>query len=95
MKSPSKPLLSGILVLACCALTIPGCGKPSSPKGEVSILEINQVASMLAMSPSGPPRTISELTNFPGFKGRRFPEPPAGSRFVLDPTTHQIVVVNK
>lgn len=95
MKSPSKPLLSGILALGCSALAIPGCGIPSSPRGDVSIMEINQVASMLAMSPCGPPRTLSQLTNFPGFKGRRFPEPPPGSRFVLDPATHQVVVENK
>ncbi len=93
MKNLIKLLAAPILALGFCALVSAGCDKASAPKGEVTLAELNRAAGMMAMSSSGAPRTVDELTNFPAFKGRPFPAPPAGKKFAIDPATHQVVVV--
>ena len=95
MKKSIKLLAASILALGFCAIGITGCGKASAPKNEVTLAEMNRVVSMMAMSPVGPPRTVDELANFPAFKGRPFPTPPAGKKFVIDPASHQIVIVDR
>lgn len=93
MKKPTRLLAASTLVLGFCLLGTAGCSKPSAPKGEVTLAELNRAMGVMSMSSAGLPRTIDELTKFPAFKGRPFPAPPAGKKFAIDPATRQIVVV--
>ena len=93
MKKMIKLRVAQILGAGFGLLAITGCGKASAPGGEVTLAEMNRAVGMMSMSPAGAPRTVDELTNFPAFKGRPFPAPPAGKKFAIDPATHQVVVV--
>jgi len=90
-----KLLTSPILAAGFCALVLTGCGKDSAAKNTVTLDELDRAVSVMFMSPAGAPRSFSDLTNFPAFKGRPFPAPPAGKKFFLDPTTHQIIVADQ
>jgi len=94
---PCGLLATPLLALGFCALVITGCGKASAPtpNGEVTVAEMNQALRMMAISPLGTPRTVDELTNFSTLKGRPFPAPPAGKKFVINPSAHQVVIVNQ
>jgi hypothetical protein len=96
--SYSTPSMAvSILASGFCALVITGCGKTSAPKanGEVTLAEMNQAVRMMAISPLGTPRTVDELTNFATLQGRPFPAPPAGKKFAINPSTHQVIIVNQ
>lgn len=95
MKKKIKLRATLILVLGVCAVVVAGCGQASTSKNEVTLAEMNQAMGMMSMSPAGAPKTIAALTNFAGFKGRSFPAPPAGKKFVIDPATHEIVAVDQ
>jgi hypothetical protein len=82
-----------LLAASVCALAIVGCGKSSTATNEVSLAEMERALGLLSMSAAGAPRTVSELTNFPAFKGRPFAAPPAGKKFAIDPATRRIAVV--
>ncbi len=88
---PALPILALGLALA-----TTGCGKTAAPaNAEVTVAEMNQAMRMMSTSPMGAPQTVDELTNFPAFKGRPFPAPPAGKRFSINPITRQVVTVNQ
>jgi len=86
-----------LLALGFCALLITGCSKTSAPKanGEVTLAEMNHAIRMMSLSPMGGPQTVDELTNFPAFKGRPFPAPPAGKKFAINAAARQIIIVNQ
>ena len=92
-----KSLTASVLALGFCALIITGCGKTSAPKtgAEVTVAEMNQAIQMMSTSPSGGPKKIDDLTNFPTFKGRPFSAPPVGKKLIIDPATHQVVIINQ
>ena len=81
-----------VLALGGFVLATTGCNKASAPNGEVTLAEMNQAMRMMSLSPVGAPRTVDELTNFPAFKGRPLPSPPAGKKFIINPATGQVVV---
>ena len=95
MKHSNNCWVAPILALGVCALVVAGCSKTSASKDEVTLAEMNQAMGMMSMSPAGAPKTIEALTNFAGFKGRSFPAPPAGKKFVINPATHEIVAVDQ
>ena len=82
----------------CVAIMVPlliaGCGKTSSSKKTVTIEELNRVLKLASMSPGGVPQSIDDLTNFPAFKGRQFPVPPNGKKFIIDPASYEVIVVD-
>jgi hypothetical protein len=92
MKNSIKLLTAGLYALA---LLLTGCGQNSPAKNQVTLDELNRVVSMTFMSPTGPIRNVEELTNFPTFKGRLFPKPPAGKKFVINNTTHKVMLVDQ
>ena len=93
--SMAATVLTGLLAVAL-ALAATGCGKAAAPaNAEVTVAEMNQAVRMMSTSPMGVPRTVDELTNFPAFKGRPFPAPPAGKTFGINPTTREVVIVNQ
>lgn len=95
MKNSIKWLATPILAAGIGLLMLAGCGKDATAKNEISIEEMNRAMGMMSMSAAGAPRTVDGLTNFPAFKGRPFPAPPAGKMFTIDPVSHQIVIVDK
>lgn len=80
-----------ILATGCFLLAVAGCGKASGPQGEVTLAELNRAVGMMTMSGRAP-QTVDDLTNFPAFKGRSLPVPPAGKKLVLDPSTRQVII---
>lgn len=97
-RSVTALALAGWLALSILALGLAlataGCSKATAPaNAEVTVAEMNQAMRMMSMSPVGTPQTVDELTNFPAFKGRPFPVPPAGKKLAINPATHQVVVV--
>jgi hypothetical protein len=84
-------VLGGLLL----GLLSGGCGKSASPKDEITLEELNRAIRMTAMSPAGTVKQVSELTNFPAFKGRRLPTPPPGKKFVINPATREIAIVDQ
>jgi len=84
--------------LACVAIVVPlliaGCGKTPSSKKTVTIEELNRVLRLASISPGGVPQSIDGLTNFPAFKGRQFPVPPDGKKFIIDPASYQVIMVD-
>jgi hypothetical protein len=90
-----KSLAELILVVGLCAPAVAGCGRTSASKNVVTVEEMNRVIGMMSMSPTGVPKTFEALTNLAVFKGRSFPAPPAGKKFVISPATHEIVVVDE
>lgn len=95
MKHLIKLWATTILALGFCAFVVVGCGKTSASKDAVTVAEMNQVMSRMSMSPVGAPKTVEELTNFAGFKGRPFSALPAGQKLAIDPTSHLVIIVNK
>ena len=93
MNNGTKLLAASILAMGLCVLVSTGCVKASAPKGKVTLAELSRAVIIMSMSSAGAPRSVDELTNFPAFKGRPFPAPPAGKTFAIDPATHQIVIV--
>jgi hypothetical protein len=84
------------VVCLCLATSHLGCGRGGGPSGDpISVEELNRAIGVAAMSPSGMPRTVDELTNFPGFQNRPLPEPPPGKRFVINPATRSVVAVDE
>jgi hypothetical protein len=94
MKKSIKLLTVGV-ALGTGVLANTGCGHGSASKNDVTLAELNRALVVMAMSQADTPQTVDGLTNFPAFKGRPFPVPPAGKQFAIDPATRQIVVVDK
>ena len=95
MEKMSKLRSATVLAAAFGLLALAGCDKTSGPQGQVTLAEMNRAVGMMAMSPAGAPRTLDDLTNFPAFKGRSFPVPPAGKKLLLNPSTREVIVGDK
>ncbi|MCX6896782.1 MAG: hypothetical protein NTZ16_15085 [Verrucomicrobia bacterium] len=93
MKKTIKLRVAQVLAAGFCLLSVTGCNNASAPKGEVTVAELNQAVAVLSVG-GGAPKTVDVLTNFPAFKGRPFPVPPVGKKFIIDPSTCKVVVVN-
>jgi hypothetical protein len=97
MKKFIQLLAMPVLAAGLSVLVLTGCGKGSESGSTdvVTLDELNRALSVMAMSPQGAPKNVSDLTNFPSIKGRPLPTPPAGKKFVVDPATRQVVAVDQ
>jgi len=92
---PMKLILGLTLALTAWAAT--GCGRAKSAEGgsEASVSDLNRAVAAMTMMNGRCPATVSELTNFPGLRGKALPVAPAGKKLLIDPATRQVVVADE
>jgi hypothetical protein len=97
MKEIIKPLAVYVLTLGFCVVVLvnAGCDKAPASKGELTLVELNRALILMSASPAGASLTVDGLTSFPAFKGRRFPDLPAGKKFVINRALGRVVVVDQ
>jgi len=73
-----------------------GCGlKNAGAEPAASLDELNRALTVLTMHSGAFPPATNELAAFLKMSGKSMPQPPPGKRLVLDPNTHQFVLLEQ